>query len=277
MHSDAERCHERIRARIGSASVDVGLVLGAGLSAIADQVTQATAIAYAELPGFPSASAGDTRELVIGTLGTAQIAVFRGRTNYNEGGDPAAMRVPLETLAALGAKAVVLVSATGSVRAEISPGMLLTITDHINLSGLNPLVGEPGLTRSVDMANAYDRHLRERFAIAAGQLGRKVHEGVLMWFPGPSFETPAEVRAAQILGADVVATSLVPEAVLARRFGLRLLGLAMVTNYAAGLQAEPVTSELRMRAAAASASSLSRVLGKFFEIWMVESRAARRA
>lgn len=277
MVSDGEKCVEIIRDQIGDAPIDVGLVLSTGFATIADQVTQATVIPYEQLPGFPATAAGRKNELALGILGTARIAVFRGRANYNDAGNVNAMRVPLETLARLGGKAVVLVSAAGSVRAEIQPGMLVTLTDHINLSGLNPLIGEPDRERFVDMTCAYDRHLRERLGLAAAQLGRKSHEGVLMWFPGPSFETPAEVRAAQALGADLVGMSLVPEVMLARRLGLRVLALAMITNVAAALRTEPMTPELRQRAVVASASSLSRVLGKFFEIWVVESRAVRHS
>ena len=275
MTSDTARCLEVIRSRIGDAPVDVGLVLGAGLAAIAEQVTQAIAIPYSELPGFTGSAGVDRNELIVGVLGTARIAIFCGRANYNEAGDLNVMRVPLETLAALGAKAVVLASAAGSARPEIQPGTLVTVTDHINLSGLNPLIGETGTERFIDMSGAYDKHLRERFGIASGQLGRKIHEGVLMWFPGPSFETPAEIRAAQALGADIVGMSLVPEVIVARRCGLRVLALAMVTNFAAGLRQEELTREQRMRAGAASASALARVLTKFFEIWLVDRRAPR--
>ena len=161
------------------------------------------------------------------------------------------------------------------MRNDINPGTLVTITDHINLTGLNPLIGESGRDRFVDMSGAYDRHLQERFAIASGQLGRKVHEAVYMWLPGPSFETAAEIRAAQALGAGVVGMAIVPETVLARRFGLRVLALGMVTNLAAGLRTDALTQETRMRAGVAAASSMARVLTKFFEIWMVESRTLR--
>lgn len=272
--AEAEKCVEIIRDQIGDAAIDVGLVLGVGLSSIADHVTQAISIPYSELPGFP-APYGMAYELLLGIIGTARIAVFRGRMNYNETGDINAMRVPLETLARLGAKAVALTGVASAVRNDIQPGMLLTVTDHINLTGLNPLVGEPGDDRFIDMSGAYDRHLRERFNLASSHLGRKTHEGEVMWIPGPSFETPAETRMAQKLGADLISMTIVPEAILARRFGLRVLGIAVATNMAAGLQNEPIAREIQLRTAAASASSLSRVLGKFFEIWQVESRGIR--
>jgi len=275
VQSDAEKCAELVRAQIGDARIDVGLILGAGLAAIADQVEQAIVVPYDQLPGFAQPAAEEQAGLVIGILGTARVAIFRGRANYNETGDINAMRVPLELLSLLGAKSVVLTSAAGSVRSDINPGTIVTITDHINLTGLNPLIGESGRDRFVDMSGAYDRHLQERFALACSQLGRKVHEAVYMWLPGPSFETAAEIRAAQALGAGVVGMAIVPETVLARRFGLRVLALGMVTNLAAGLRTDTLTSETRMRAGVAAASSLARVLAKFFEIWMVESRALR--
>ena len=212
---------------------------------------------------------------MIGLLGSARVAIFRGRANYNDAGDINAMRVPLEMLSLLGAKCVVLTSAAGSVSKDINPGTLVTITDHINLTGLNPLIGESGRERFIDMSGAYDRHLQERFAIATGQLGRKIHEAVYMWLPGPSFETAAEIRAAQILGAQVVGMAIVPETILARRFGLRVLALGMVTNLAAGLRSEVLTHENRMRAGVAAAGAMARVLAKFFEIWVVESRVVR--
>jgi purine-nucleoside phosphorylase len=273
--SDAEKCAELVRAQIGDARIDVGLVLGAGLAAIADQVGQAIVIPYDQLPGFARPATDEQAELVIGILGTARVMIFRGRANYNDAGDINAMRVPLELLSLLGAKSVVLTSAAGSVRNDINPGTIVTITDHINLTGLNPLIGESGRDRFVDMSNAYDPHLQERFALASGQLGRKVHEAVYMWLPGPSFETAAEIRAAQAFGAGVVGMAIVPETVLARRFGLRVLALGMVTNLAAGLRTDALTNETRMRAGVAAAGSMARVLTKFFEIWMVESRTLR--
>ncbi len=276
MSSEATKCVELIRDQIGDAAIDVGLVLGVGLSSVADHVTQAISIPYSELPGF-HAPYGMAYELLLGIIGTARVAVFRGRTNYAENGDINAMRVPLETLSLLGAKAVVLTGVASAVRNDIQPGMLLTVTDHVNLTGLNPLVGEPDGAGHVDMNGVYDRHLRERFSLASSQLGRKTHEGELMWLPGPSFETPAETRVAQKLGADLISMTIVPEVLLARRFGLRVLGIAVATNLSAGLRAEPLTRDNQLRTAAASASSLSRVLGKFFEIWQVESRGVRIA
>jgi purine-nucleoside phosphorylase len=275
MTSPAAQCIDVIRSQIGDAQIDVGLMLGGGLTGLADMVEQAISIPYSDLPGFPMPAGEEKPELVIGLLGSARIAAFRGRANFNEAADINAMRVPVETLSLLGARSMVTVGAAGAIRSDIPVGSIVTITDHINMTGLNPLIGEIGRERFVDLLGAYDRHLRERFALAAGQLGRKAHEGVFMFFPGPSFETPADIRAAQALGADMVGMAIVPETILARRYGLRVLALAMITNPAAGLRQETLTVETRVRTGAASANTLSRLLAKFFEIWVLEARTTR--
>jgi purine-nucleoside phosphorylase len=265
-----------IKSRIGDAPIDVGIVLGLGLSAIADQVADPQIFPYRDLPGFHlPAAEGPDAQLAIGTIGTARVAILRGRVHYYASGDIDAMWVPLQTLSLLGAKAVVLIGAAGSVKPEIGPGALVAISDHINLTGLNPLVGDEGDKRFVDLSGAYDRHLRERFALAAGELGRKTGEGVYMWFPGPSFETPAEIRAAQILGADIVGMSMVPEVIISRRLGLRVLGISMITNFSAGLRTERLAREQTLRAAAASIVPLTRVLTRFLELWTIEGPKQR--
>jgi purine-nucleoside phosphorylase len=148
----------------------------------------------------------------------------------------------------------------------------MAVRDHINLTGINPLVGLDDANRSVDLTAAYDPHLRERFAKAAGESGRKSQEGTLMWFPGPSFETPAEIQIARTLGADLVGMSTVPDVLIARQLGLRVLAVATVTNYAAGLSAEALGREQAMRVSAAAAATLVRVLVKFFELWVLDAR-----
>ncbi len=272
----SEKASALIRSRIGETPIDVGLVLGSGLAAIADQVTSPTIFPYDELPGFPKlAGNGPRAELVVGGLGTANVAIMRGRVHYYETGDVAAMRVPLDTLALLGVKAVVLTSSAGSIRPEIGPGALVVISDHINMTGISPLIGETGEGRFVDLTGAYDKYLHGRFELAAGQIGRKLHAGVFMWTPGPSFETPAEIRVAQMLGADLVGMSTVPEVIIARRLGLRVLAVSMVTTFAAGLRTERMNREQTLRAAAASTVPLTRVLTRFLELWQIDSPQLR--
>lgn len=276
MRSESQQAAAALRARAGEVPVDLGLVLGSGLAAIAEQVISPVRLGYRDLAGFPRAIAGeDEPEIVVGALGTARAAVLKGRALYHESRDLSAMRVPLETLKLLGAEGVVLVNSAGSTRPELAPGALVAIKDHINLTGENPLLQAEGENRFTDMRGAYDAMMRERFALAAHGVGRKVSEATYMWFPGPSFETPAEIQAARVLGADLVGMSLVPEVVIARSLGLRVLAISMVTSYAAGVGAETADREDHRRVASAMTMSITRVLAKFFEIWVVGSPVKR--
>jgi purine-nucleoside phosphorylase len=271
MRSESQQAAAAIRERIGERPINLGLVLGTGLAAIGDQVASAVGIPYSTLAGFPRATNDDQSEIVVGTLGTARVALLKGRPVYYESHDLTAMSVPLETLKLLGAEGVVLVNFAGSTRLDLPPGALVAVKDHINLTGENPLFLETGEKRFTDMRGAYDAMMRERFAIAAHGVGRKVSEGTYMWFRGPSFETPAEINAARTLGADLVGMTLVPEVTIARSLGLRVLAISMVTSHAAGVGNESAEREDRMRVATAMTASLTRILAKFFEIWVVGS------
>jgi purine-nucleoside phosphorylase len=217
--------------------IETAIVLGTGLGPVADALEGAISVPYADLAGFPAAGvSGHGGRLVAGTWEGARVAVLQGRAHYYETGDPAAMRVPLEVLARLGTRQLILTNSAGSLHADWYPGSLALISDHINFSGLNPLIGTDGDARFVGLADAYDRHLRMRLKRAAAQAGTAaLREGVYMWFSGPSFETPAEVKVAKLLGADLVGMSTVPEVILARRLGLRVAGLSLVTNFATGI------------------------------------------
>ena len=235
----------------GIESADWAVVLGTGLGAFADTLEDPTILPYDRIPGFPqSGVSGHAGRLVAGRLGEARILALQGRAHYYEHGDAAIMRTPLATLAALGTRALILTNAAGGLRADLGPGTVALVTDHINFSGPNPLIGETGDARFVPMADAYDPALRARLAHSAGRLGMALPDGVYMWFSGPSFETPAEVRMARTLGADLVGMSTVPEIILARRFGLRCAALSLVTNYGAGLfDGAPTHDETRRVAA----------------------------
>jgi purine-nucleoside phosphorylase len=273
MRNESEQAASIVRSRAGDAPVDVALVLGTGLGAIAEHIAAPTVIPYDDLPAFARPMVGGHEaELVVGGIGAVRIAVMKGRVHHYETGDVAAMRVPLETIALLGAHAVVLTNAAGSTRPEVKPGSLVAIRDHINLTGRNPLVGESGDARFVDLTGAYDQALRERFAKAASESGRRISEGVYMWRSGPTFETPAEIHVARMMGADLVGMSTVPEVIIARHLGLRVLAISMVTNLAAGLSPDPLGHAQTMRAAAASIVPLTRVLLKFFEMSAPERR-----
>jgi len=263
---DAEHSARIIRERGGPAGPSLALVLGSGLGAVADAVADPVAIPFADLPGFPRpAVRGHAGRLLRGRLGGVEVAVMQGRAHYYESGDAAAMKVPLRALAAAGCRTVILTNSAGSLRPEAAPGSLMVITDHINFAGANPLIGEAGEERFVDMTDAYDPSLRLRLRAAAGRLGIPLHEGVYIWFPGPSFETPAEIRAARALGADAVGMSTVPEVLLARWLGLRVAALSVIANPAAGLGGQALAHATSIAEAGRAAADLARLLVAFAE------------
>ena len=252
-----------IRARAGADPVKLGLILGSGLGHLANAV-DGVAIPYADLPGFPHAGvSGHNPNLVIGTLEGVRVAVFGAREHYYENGNPHAMRLPLEVLRALGADSLIVTNAAGSLRADIRPGDLMLLSDHINFSGLNPLIGERTDARFVPMGDAHDPGIRAALQASAAAEGVPLPEGVYAWYSGPSFETPAEIRAIRILGGDAVGMSTVPEVILARFLGLKVAAVSTITNMAAGLSDEKISHEHTKAMAPLGAAKLERVLRHF--------------
>ena len=215
----------------------LGVVLGSGFAAVAGVVQAARRFRFEELPGFPPAGVpGHAGELLLGRLGGLPVALFAGRLHFYEGHPLDVVTLPVRALAALGAEAVVLTNAAGAVNPDLRPGDFAAITDHINLMGVNPLRGAPGgAANFLDLIGLYDPALRRLLAAAAETAGFTLHEGVYCAVSGPSFETPAEIRAFRALGADLVGMSTVPEVIQARRLGLRVAAVSCVTNLAAGL------------------------------------------
>ena len=202
-------------------------------------------------------------QLAIGVQEGVRVAYLQGRAHFYEHGDADVMASALETMALLGAWRVLLTSTVGSVRAGLYPGNIAMVTDHINISGINPLIGKTGDARFVNLVDAYDLRLRHRLRKASAGAGVSLQEAVYMWFPGPSFETPAEIRLARQLGADVVGMSIVPEVIIARRLGLRVAALAVVTNFGAGFSGGNPTHEETKCAALAGTIGLKRLVRKF--------------
>ena len=236
MTEPAEAALHILRARGVLAPVATAIILGTGLGPLADEALNAIAIPFADLPGFPrSGVSGHAGRLVIGDVAGARVALCQGRAHYYERGDARAMAAPLDTLKALGVTTLLLTNACGGLREDWPPGSLVALSDHINYSGMDPLIGVAADTRFVSMTNAYDPALRARLSRAARSAGVPLKEGVYMWFSGPSFETPAEIRMARILGADLVGMSTVPEVILARHLGLRVAAISMITNFGAGM------------------------------------------
>jgi xanthosine phosphorylase len=247
----------------------VGVVLGSGLGSLIEEVEDAVTVPYAELEGFPvGAVAGHAQAVTTGTLAGVPVALFAGRAHLYEGTDVSAVRVPIRWLRALGAEVLVLTNAAGSLREEVGPGSLMLITDHINLTGVNPLVGpnddEVG-PRFVPMGDAYDAQLRAQLHAAAASADVALSDGVYLAVSGPSFETPAEIRAFRTLGADAVGMSTVHETIVARHCGLRVAAISAITNLAEGMSDEVLSHEGTLAAAAAAATDLRAVIRRFLE------------
>lgn len=214
----------------------IAIVLGSGLSGIADRLENAISIPFADITGFPeSGVSGHQGRLVAGRMGGAPVLLLAGRVHYYEAGDAKAMLPVLKALQSIGIEQLILSNAAGSLREDLPPGSVMLITDHINFSGTNPLIGEPSDKRFVGMTNAYDAALCEALRAAARAENIPLGEGVYMWFSGPSFETPAEIRMARGFGADAVGMSTVPEVILARFLGLRVAACSVITNFGAGM------------------------------------------
>ena len=265
MSKNAKDLAALVKSRAGDSPVRVGLILGSGLGHLADAV-DGTAIDYADLPGFPHAGvSGHNPKLVVGDLEGCRVAVFGGRAHYYESGRGDAMRLPLEVLKLLGAEALILTNAAGSMRSDIPPGDLMLLNDHINFSGLNPLIGEPSDARFVPMTQAHDPALRDALKTAASAQDIALKEGVYAWYSGPSFETPAEIRAIKTLGADAVGMSTVPEVILARFLEMRVAAISAITNMAAGMSDENISHEHTKAMAPLGAAKLEKILRRFLQ------------
>ncbi|WP_417692847.1 purine-nucleoside phosphorylase [Roseibium sp.] len=243
MSGYGRECADIVRAaRPGS--YRIGMILGSGLGSLAEEVEDAVHLSYTKLPEFPvSTVTSHSSELVAGTLEGVPVVILSGRAHYYENGDPAVMRTPVETLRELGCDILLATNAAGSLRQEVTPGSPMLISDHINWSGKNPLIGEEDEKRFLDMSTAYDEGLRETMKKVARDNGEAVAEGVYMWFSGPSFETPAEIRMAKMLGADAVGMSTVPEVIMARFLGMKVAAMSIITNYGAGMHSTALSHD----------------------------------
>jgi purine-nucleoside phosphorylase len=222
----------------------IALVLGSGLGAFADEFSNSTKIPYTEIPHFPKSTAiGHASQLVLGTVGDIPVAGMQGRVHLYEGYSAKDVAFPIRVFSRMGVQAVILTNAAGGIKREFTQGQLVVIRDHINLQGVSPLSGpndDRFGTRFPDMTAAYDRRFREIAVGAGNRNGIGLYEGVYAALPGPSYETPAEIRYLQTIGADLVGMSTVPEVIAARHCGIRVLGISCVTNAAAGILDQPL-------------------------------------
>lgn len=245
----------------------VGVILGSGLGAVADAVADPRVIGYEELPGFPRPTVeGHAGQVVQGTIAGVPVAVLQGRAHLYEGGPIDEIRAPVRWLKTAGAEILLQTNAAGSLVADVGPGRLMAITDHINLTGTNVLIGPNDDSfgpRFPSMGKAYDSELLQELRAAAGQQGIALAEGVYAGWSGPAFETAAEIRAIRILGGDAVGMSTVHETTVARHCGLRVAAISAITNLAEGMGDVPLSHEQTLADAARAAEDLVKLLPAF--------------
>lgn len=252
---------QHIRRSAPGHAPTLAIVLGSGWDGIAALVQNPVDIAYADLPAFPAPDvAGHAGTLRLGRIGGRAVALLRGRQHTYETGDATGMKGAIRTLAALGCSTLLLTNAAGSLEPHMPPGSLMLISDHLNIVQRTPLHDEPGVDRFVDMGDAYDATLRDQAAAAAVEAGIELHEGVYAWVMGPQFETPAENRMLRLLGAQAVGMSTVPETILARHAGLKVLGLSMLTNLGAGMDEQTLSHAHTLHTAQAGAALAAQLL-----------------
>jgi purine-nucleoside phosphorylase len=250
-----------LRAACGERVPRLALLLGSGWARLGEALAVRAEIDYGELPAFPAlAVGGHVGRVRVGTLAGVDVLLLSGRKHAYEDGDPGAMKGAIRTLAAAGVTTLLQTNAAGSLDPAMPPGALMLVTDHLNLPQRSPLVGEADDRRFVDMAGAYDPALAAAARAAATAAGLALHEGVYAWVLGPQFETPAEIRMLQRLGAQAVGMSTVPETLLARHAGLKVLALSMITNMGCGLSAEALSHAHTLAGAARAADDAQRLM-----------------
>ncbi len=268
-YEDVQNCASYIRERFNGEMPKMALVLGSGLNSMADAIEDATVFSYLDLPGFPEPTVeGHAGHMHIGKLEGKPVICMQGRAHAYEGHAPEKLAYATRVLWALGVEILVLTNAAGSLMEKAGPGSLVAITDHINFSGINPLVGvndDRFGPRFPDMTSAWDKGLTKDLQQCATALDITLHEGTYLMAKGPNFETPAEIGAFRVMGADAVGMSTVPECLAARHVGMRVCGISSITNYAAGMTGEELTHDETMEFGAIAAVNLEKLLRAFIE------------
>lgn len=270
MHSNTPfEAADVIRARKPGFTPRVALILGSGLGVLAEQMTDAVSIGYADLPGFPISTVhGHAGELVLGLLAGVPVVCMKGRGHFYEGYGPGVMTSAIRTLKLIGCELLFVTNAAGSLRPEVDAGSIVLLSDHINLLPGSPMAGpndDRFGPRFFSMANAYDADTRDLVKAVAQEKGITLPEGVYLSCPGPHFETPAEIRAFKTLGADMVGMSVVPEVIAARHCGLKVAGVSAITNLAEGLSPFALSHEQTLKYAAVAAKDLVTLMHAFIE------------
>lgn len=253
-----------IRSRLGSFRPDILMILGSGLGQFGERVENPIFVPYAEIPHFRHSTApGHIGRFVFGTLAGKRVAVMQGRLHLYEGCTPEETAYGVRVMKLLGVETMIVTNAAGAINTDWKPGQIMLISDHILLFRITPLTGpndDRFGVRFPDMSTVYTPGLRELARQAARETGVHLNEGVYMYFPGPQYETPAEIRAARILGADMAGMSTVPEVIAARHCGMRILGFSLATNMAAGILDQPLTEEEVLETGEACKESFGRLM-----------------
>ena len=243
LYERAEHAARFIRSR-SNADVSIAIVLGSGLGGFADELANAVAIPYVDIPGFARATVeGHAGRMVIGDAGGVLVAAMQGRFHFYEGYSLEEVTFPIRVLKLLGVGTLILTNAAGTLNVEFTPGSLMVIGDHLNLIGDNPLRGQNDERfgpRFPDLTNTYERELQDLVIKEANAMGLEIRRGIYAALAGPSYETPAEIHMVRTLGADAVGMSTVPEAIVARHMNIRVVGISCITNLAAGVSDRPV-------------------------------------
>jgi len=240
---------------------EIALIVGSGLGGVTDALSKPVTISYTEIPGFPQPRvAGHAGKLLAAELGGKRLLIFSGRFHHYEGRPVSELVFPVNVADALGAKTLIVTNAAGGINPSFNPGDLMIIEDHINLMGVNPLIGAPDF---IDMTQAYSSRLRDKLETAAGKAGVLVRRGVYLATLGPSYETPAEIKAFGWSGADAVGMSTVPEVIMARYHNLEVAGISCITNLAAGISSKKLSHDEVLEVGKASQAKLAKLLTEF--------------
>jgi inosine/guanosine/xanthosine phosphorylase family protein len=268
-YENIQACAEYIRGKVNGTIPKAAMILGSGLNSLADSIENATVFPFNELPHFPVTTVqGHAGRMLVGTLEGKDVICLQGRVHGYEGHDATKLAFATRVLWALGVETLVITNAAGSLDVEAKPGSLMAITDHINLSGLNPLIGindDRIGPRFPDMGNAWDKALTKKLHHVAESLSFPLFNGTYIMVTGPNFETPAEIRAFRTMGANAVGMSTVPECLAANHCGMKVVGISSITNYAAGMVDSEITHTETMEFGAIAAVNLEKLLRGFVQ------------
>lgn len=255
---------EFLQEKLNGFKPEVALIVGSGLGGVTAALTKPVTIPYADIPGFPQPRvAGHAGKLLAGELGGKRLLIFSGRFHHYEGRPVSEIVAPVNAADMLGVKILIVTNAAGGINPTFNPGDLMIIEDHINMLGINPLIGGPSF---IDMTTAYSTRLREKLDTAAGKAELKLRRGTYLATSGPSYETPAEIKMFGWLGADAVGMSTVPEVIMARSHNIEVAGLSCITNLAAGISSKKLSHDEVLEVGKASEAKLAKLLTEFLTL-----------